>query len=280
MITGKAKLAGVVGWPIAHSLSPALHGFWIRALSMDAAYVPLAVKPEDFAAVVAAMPRMGFKGANVTLPHKEAALRLADTADDAAHACGAANTLVFENGRTHALNTDVAGFLASLDEAGVGGVAGERVTVLGAGGAARAIIHGLLSRDVSEICLVNRTIANAQTLATFFGPRVKPMAWEDALSAVRSSRMLVNTTKLGMSGEAPLSLDLAAMVPEGVVVDIVYRPLETPLLAQARLRGLKAVDGLGMLLHQAVPGFEAWFGVAPSVTSHLRSHLVSILEGR
>jgi shikimate dehydrogenase len=280
MITGKAKLAGVLGWPIAHSLSPALHGFWIRALSMDAAYVPLAVKPEDFAAIVAAMPRMGFKGANVTLPHKEAALRLADTADDAARACGAANTLVFENGRTHAMNTDVEGFLASLDEAGVGGVAGERVTVLGAGGAARAIIHGLLSRDVSEICLVNRTIANAQTLATFFGSRVKPLAWEDALSAVGSSRILVNTTKLGMSGEPPLTLDLAAMVPEGVVVDIVYRPLETPLLAQARRRGLKAVDGLGMLLHQAVPGFEAWFGVAPSVTSQLRNHLVSILEGR
>lgn len=280
MITGKAKLAGVLGWPIAHSLSPALHGFWIGELSMDAAYVPLAVKPEDFASVIAAMPRMGFKGSNVTLPHKEAALRLADTADDAARACGAANTLVFENGRTHAMNTDVAGFLASLDEAGAGGVAGARVTVLGAGGAARAIVYGLLSRDVSEIFLVNRTTANAQTLAAFFGPRVKPVAWEDASSAVGSSRMLVNTTKLGMSGEAPLMLDLSAMAPDGIVVDIVYRPLETQLLAQAREKGLIAVDGLGMLLHQAVPGFHAWFGVAPRVTSQLRGHLVSILEGR
>lgn len=280
MMSGKAKLAGVMGWPVAHSLSPALHGHWIAALSLDAAYVPLAVAPQDLSSVVAALPRMGFRGVNVTLPHKEAVLGLADTADEAARACGAANTLVFADGRIHAMNTDVAGFLSSLDEAGAGQVAGRRVTVLGAGGAARAIVHGLLSRDVAEIQLVNRTLANAEGLAAFFGPRVKPVAWEAAASALACSDMLVNTTRLGMTGEAPLGLDLASMGRSGVVVDIVYRPLETGLLTMARARGLVTVDGLGMLLNQAVPGFKAWFGVEPRVTPALRAHLLAILEGR
>lgn len=279
MISGRAKLAGVLGWPIAHSLSPTLHGHWIEKLSLDAAYVPLAVREEDFETVVAALPRMGFRGVNVTLPHKEAALRLADTADDAARACGAANTLVFAQGRVHAMNTDVAGFLASLDEAGAGDLDGMRVTVLGAGGAARAVIHGLLTRSVSEILLCNRTAAKAEGLAAFFGGKVRPVAWDTTTSALGSSQVLVNTTKLGMAGEQPLDLDLAAMPAGGVVVDIVYRPLETGLLARARARGLTAVDGLGMLLHQAVPGFRAWFDVEPRVTPALRAHLVGLLEG-
>ena len=280
MISGKAKLAGVMGWPIAHSLSPALHGHWIETLSVDAAYVPLAVREADFQSVVAALPLMGFRGVNVTLPHKETALRLADTADDAARACGAANTLVFDQGRVHAMNTDVTGFLASLDEAGGGDLEGKSVTVLGAGGAARAVIHGLLCRRVGEIRLCNRTLATGQVLADFFGQKVKPLAWEEARGALASSQVLVNTTKLGMAGEDPLGLDLSVMPAGGVVVDIVYRPLETGLLARARARGLMAVDGLGMLLHQAVPGFRAWFDTEPRVTPALRAHLVGLLEGR
>lgn len=279
MISGKAKLAGVMGWPIAHSLSPALHGHWIETLSLDAAYVPLAVREEDFHSVVVALPRMGFGGVNVTLPHKEAALRLADTADDAARACGAANTLVFAQGRIHAMNTDVTGFIASLDEAGVGDLGGKSVTVLGAGGAARAVIHALLLRRVAEIRLCNRTLPKARVLADFFGEEVKPLAWEEAPRALASSQVLVNTTKLGMSGEDQLDIDPAVMPAGGVVVDIVYRPLETGLLAKARARGLTAVDGLGMLLHQAVPGFKSWFGIEPRVTPALRAHLVGLLEG-
>lgn len=280
MISGKAKLAGVMGWPIAHSLSPALHGHWIETLSVDAAYVPLAVREVDFQSVVAALPLMGFRGINVTLPHKETALRLADTADDAARACGAANTLVFDQGRVHAMNTDVTGFLASLDEAGVGDLEGKSVTVLGAGGAARAVVHGLLRRCVAEIRLCNRTLAKGQGLAHFFGEKVKPLVWEEAPAALASSQLLVNTTKLGMAGEDPLGVDLSTMPAGGVVVDIVYRPLETGLLARARARGLMAVDGLGMLLHQAVPGFRAWFDTEPRVTPALRAHLVGLLEGR
>jgi len=280
MISGKAKLAGVMGWPIAHSLSPALHGHWIDTLSVDAAYVPLAVRAEDFQSVVAALPRMGFGGVNVTLPHKEAALRLADTADDAARACGAANTLVFIEGRVHAMNTDVTGFLASLEDAGACDLEGKIVTVLGAGGAARAVIHGLLLRRVAEIRVCNRTVAKARLLADFFGEKVMPLAWEEAPRMLASSQVLVNTTKLGMAGEDPLDVDPAAMPAGGVVVDIVYRPLETRLLGSARARGLLAVDGLGMLLHQAVPGFRAWFDIEPRVTPTLRAHLVRLLEGR
>ena len=279
MISGKAKLAGVAGWPIAHSLSPALHGYWIAEHALDAAYVPLAVAPDDFEAVVHALPRMGFGGVNVTLPHKEAALRLAKTADDAARACGAANTLVFADGHVHAMNTDVTGFLASLDEGGAGSVEGSSALVLGAGGAARAVIHGLLSRGIGEILLANRTLANAQRLAAFFGPRVKPVGWE-TVSDAKPCDLLVNTTKLGMMGQDPLRLEPFAIKPEGVVVDIVYRPLETQLLRDARMRGLRVVDGLGMLLHQAVPGFQAWFGVKPVVSPGLRAHLLALLGER
>lgn len=279
MISGKAKLAGVAGWPIAHSLSPALHGYWIAEHALDAAYVPLAVAPDDFEAVVHALPRMGFGGVNVTLPHKEAALRLAKTADDAARACGAANTLVFADGHVHAMNTDVTGFLASLDEGGAGSVEGSSALVLGAGGAARAVIHGLLSRGIGEILLANRTLVNAQRLAAFFGPRVKPVGWE-TVSDAKPCDLLVNTTKLGMMGQDPLRLEPFAIKPEGVVVDIVYRPLETQLLRDARMRGLRVVDGLGMLLHQAVPGFQAWFGAKPVVSPGLRAHLLALLGER
>lgn len=276
-ISGNAKLAGVAGWPIAHSLSPALHGFWIAEHKLDAAYVPLAIKAEDFADAFRTLAKAGFRGFNVTLPHKEAAFALVDSHDDAARLTGAVNTVVFENGRAQGRNTDVHGFVQLLRESGVT-LNGAGAVVLGAGGASRAVIAGLLSMGVSEIRLVNRTLDKAEALATRFGVRVKAADWSSLAKVLGHAGVLVNTTSLGMRGQPALDVDLTALPAHSTVVDIVYRPLETPLLARAKARGLKAVDGLGMLLHQAQPGFAAWFGVEPRVTPQLRAHLVSLLE--
>lgn len=279
-VSGNARIAGVVGWPIAHSLSPALHGFWIAGHQLDAAYVPLAVEPQNFARVIAGLQSAGLRGVNVTLPHKEAAFRLADELDEAAVATGAVNTLVFGSGKVRGLNTDVPGFLSSLADAGVNELAGRSATVLGAGGAARAIVYGLLGQGVSRVVLVNRSRDKAEALAAFFGERVQVRNWDDRDQCLSGCDVLVNTTSLGMTGQAALSLDMSKLSRSAVVADIVYRPLETPLLNQARQHGLRTVDGLGMLLHQARPGFAAWFGVEPQVTVALRAHLVSLLEGR
>lgn len=276
-ISGNAKLAGVAGWPIAHSLSPALHGFWIAEHKLDAAYVPLAIKAEDFADAFRTLAKAGFRGFNVTLPHKEAAFALVDSHDDAARLTGAVNTVVFENGRAQGRNTDVHGFVQLLRESGVT-LDGAGAVVLGAGGASRAVIAGLLSMGVSEIRLVNRTLDKAEALATRFGVRVKAADWSSLAKVLGHVGVLVNATSLGMKGQPALDVDLMALPAHSTVVDIVYRPLETPLLARAKARGLKAVDGLGMLLHQAQPGFAAWFGVEPKVTPQLRAHLVSLLE--
>lgn len=276
-ISGAAKLSGVAGWPIGHSLSPALHGYWIAEHKLDAAYVPLAIAPDGFGEVFKALPKLGFRGLNVTLPHKEEAFRLVDTHDDAAKATGAVNTVVFDDGRAHGRNTDVFGFAESLREAGVTTLLD--VVVLGAGGAARGVVAALLSMQAARVHLVNRTVARAQALASHFGARVVAHDWEALPKLLSATGMLVNTTSLGMSGQPPLEIDLKPM-RQGVVGDIVYRPLQTPLLAQAHAQGLKTVDGLGMLLHQARPGFAAWFGVEPKVTAGLRAHLVSILERR
>lgn len=278
MITGRAMLAGVAGWPIAHSLSPALHGFWIRELGLDAAYVPLPIEPGNFERAVASLPLVGFRGINVTLPHKEAAFSLATDADDAARATGAANTLVFEGSAVHAMNTDVPGFLASLAEASAGDLSGASVLVLGAGGAARAIVFGLLSRGVDRVVIANRTRATADGLARFFGTKVIAIDWNGVPSALPDCDLLVNSTKLGMVGQERLAVSLDRLKPGATVVDIVYRPLETDLLREARARGHLVVDGLGMLLHQAAPAFHAWFGARPQVTAQLRSHLLGILE--
>lgn len=278
-ISGAAKLAGVAGWPIGHSLSPALHGYWIAEHKLDAAYVPLAVAPDGFADAFKALPKLGFRGLNVTLPHKEAAFSLVDTRDDAAEATGAVNTIVFDGGRALGRNTDVFGFAESLREAGVGSLASKSVVVLGAGGAARGVVAALLSLGASQVLLVNRTAEKAQALAAHFGGCVSAGKWNALPALLSTAGLLVNTTSLGMVGQPPLEIDLSPL-RQGVVADIVYRPLETPLLAQARQQGLKTVDGLGMLLHQARPGFAAWFGVEPRVSSALRGHLVSILEGR
>jgi shikimate dehydrogenase len=279
MISGAAKLAGVAGWPIGHSLSPALHGYWIAEHKLDAAYVPLAIRPDEFVDAFNALPKLGFSGLNVTLPHKETAFRLVDVRDDTAQATGAVNTIVFDGGRAFGCNTDVFGFTECLRERGVGSFAGSDVVVMGAGGAARGVIAALFSLGAKRVHLVNRTAEKARVLASHFGEKVVAQGWDALPVLLRSVGLLVNATSLGMKGQPALEIDLTPM-RQGAVVDIVYRPLETPLLAQARARGLTAIDGLAMLLHQARPGFVAWFGVEPAVTPALRAHLVSILEGR
>lgn len=273
ILTGHARLAGVFGWPVAHSRSPRLHGFWLERHGIDGAYLPLAVRPERFADAVRALRDTGFRGANVTIPHKEAAFAVCDRVDASAHRAGAVNTLVFgADGAIAGSNTDGFGFLENIRATlpGWQAAAGPAV-VLGAGGSARAIAAALLDAGCPRVTLVNRTPARAEALARALGGAVavadRPPLAEAAL--------LVNTTSLGMQGQPPLALDLAPLPARAVVADIVYVPLETPLLAQARARGLAAVPGLGMLLHQARPGFEAWFGVAPAVDAALHDFVAA-----
>jgi shikimate dehydrogenase len=276
-VSAKAKLAGVVGWPVGHSLSPTLHAFWIAEHKIDAMYVPLAIRPEDFSEAFAMLPKLGFRGVNVTLPHKETAFRLTTDHDAAALATGAVNTVVFDDNKAIGKNTDLFGFSAMLLDADVL-LASKRAVVLGAGGAARAVVGSLQSLGVAGVSVVNRTVEKAESLVKFFRGSLGARSWDALPSLLPQTDVLVNTTKLGMQGEPPLTIDLSAMRRDAVVVDVVYRPLETPLLAQARARGLKTVDGLGMLLHQARPAFAAWFGVEPQVTPQLRAHLIAQLE--
>ena len=278
-ISGQAKLAGIAGWPVAHSLSPALHGYWIAEHKLDAAYMPLPIRSENFAAALAVLPKLGFRGINVTLPHKEAAFELTTDHDASARATGAVNTILFEDGRLIGRNTDVLGFSTALRERVPESLVGKTAVVLGAGGAARAVVGALLSVGLARVNVVNRTSEKAQSLVQLFGPSVTAMAWKDASAALLRADALVNATSLGMIGQPPLEIDLGLLSPQAVVADIVYRPLETPLLQQATRRGLRAIDGLGMLMHQAQPGFAAWFGVEPKVTPKLRAHLVATLGG-
>lgn len=282
MISGKAKLAGVIGHPIGHSKSPLLHGYWLREHGIDGAYVPMNVAPEALSVAIAGLRALGFRGCNVTVPHKEAVIALCDTVDDGARAIGAVNTLVFdEAGHLHGSNTDGTGFMQNLRE----GAPGWRVEagpalVLGAGGAARAIVHGLLAAGAPEVVIANRTLAKAEGLARDVAGAGNGSAIAFTLDAVPDvlprTSLLVNTTVLGMSGQAPLTIDLDGLPGTALVTDIVYSPLETDLLKAASRRGNPTVDGLGMLLHQAVPGFEAWFGVRPSVSAGLRDHVLQI----
>lgn len=276
LLSGRARLAGVVGWPVGHSLSPRLHGHWFERYGIDGAYVPLPVRPEDLAAAFALLPRLGFRGWNVTLPHKEAACRLVHGLDAAAERIGAVNTvLVHEDGRTHGLNTDGAGFLASLRAAAPGWTPGAGPAVLvGAGGAARAVAGALLGAGVASLRLTNRTPERAERLVAElagFGWPVAAVPWAVRAEALAGAALLVNATSLGMVGQAPLDLPLDRLPAAAVVADLVYAPLETPLLAATRARGQVAVDGLGMLLHQAVPGFAHWGGMTPEVDAALRT---------
>jgi len=275
------KRACVIGWPVEHSRSPLIHRYWLGLYGVEGAYEKEAVSPEEIEAFLRSLGARGYAGANVTLPHKEAALAVADAADEAAKAIGAANTLwLDEEGRLHASNTDAYGFMTHLSEAAPDWNRGQRpVMVLGAGGAARAILHGLIAGGAGRILIANRSQHRAEALAKVFGPSVSVVPWADRSKDLAGCGLLINATSLGMAGKPPLDIDLALLPADAVVADIVYSPLETDLLAAAKARGNLTVDGLGMLLHQAVPGFERWFGVRPKVTPELRAHIVKSLVG-
>jgi shikimate dehydrogenase len=274
----QVKRACVIGWPVAHSRSPVIHRYWLKLYGLDGAYEMEAVRPEEIEDFLHSLGQWGYKGANVTLPHKEAALAAADRPDEAT-AIGAANTLWLDaKGLLHASNTDAYGFMTHLAAEAPDWNKGSRpVMVLGAGGAARAILHGLLEAGASKILLANRTGGRAEALAQGFGSRVSVVPWEDRNRALAGCGLLVNATSLGMTGKPPLDLDLSALPKDATVADIVYSPLETPLLAAAKARGNRIVDGLGTLLHQAAPGFERWFGVRPEVTPELRAYVAAHL---
>lgn len=278
-LTGAARKAGVMGWPIAHSRSPALHGWWLEQYGIDGAYVPMAVKPPDLGTALRALPLLGFAGCNLTIPHKEPAIALVDRVDAVAGRIGAVNTIVVAaDGSLEGRNTDGYGFLANLRDGEPGWSARRGPAVLiGAGGAARAILVALLDDGAPEIRIVNRTAGRAAALAAEFGPRIVPIAWAERAAALAGAALLVNTTSQGMDGETALDLPLDALPRDALVNDAVYVPLETPLLQAARRRGNNIVDGLGMLLHQARPGFTAWFGVEPAVTPALRAAVLATM---
>ncbi len=271
-LSGKSRLAGVLGWPVSHSRSPRLHGLWLARHGIDGAYLPLPVRPDRFAEAVRSLADLGFAGANVTIPHKEAAFAVCDAVSARAERAGSVNTLVFRDGRIEGDSTDGWGFLESLAEQAPGfdPAAGPAV-VLGAGGAVRSVAAALLDAGCPRLTLVNRTPARAEAIARALGGPVEVAA----AAPLQGAALLVNGTSLGMAGEPALEIDLSPLPPQAVVADMVYVPLETPLLAAARARGLRAVDGLGMLLHQARPGFEVWFGALPAVDAALRAEVLA-----
>lgn len=271
-------LAGVIGSPVAHSKSPRLHGYWLRRYAIAGHYVPLDITQDNLAEALRLLPRLGFVGANVTIPHKETVLGLADIVTDRAALIGAANTLIFrKDGKLHADNTDGLGFMANLRQQALHWNPGAGpAVVLGAGGAARAVIAALLEAGVPGIVLANRTKARADALRADFGARLTVVDWFHIGEHLEVANTIVNTTALGMVGKPDLRLPFDAISRDAVVTDIVYTPLETPLLAAARARGCATVDGLGMLLHQAVPGFERWFGKRPTVDEETRAAVLDL----
>ena len=271
------RAACLIGWPAAHSRSPLIHHHWLRELQIDGGYSIEAVPPEGFADFAMNLAHHGYIGGNVTIPHKERVLQLAQC-DQRARAVGAANTLYYVDDVLHATNTDVEGFIDNLDASSPGWDKATDALVLGAGGSARAVVFGLLERGIARIHLANRSIDRAQALAAQFGDRVMPIAWDAIPAAMDRAGLLVNTTSLGMTGQPALLIDLAALPDHAVVADLVYVPLTTPLLAAASARGLRTADGLGMLLQQAVRGFELWFGQRPQVTAELRMILERDLQ--
>jgi shikimate dehydrogenase len=266
----KAPAACLIGWPAAHSRSPLIHHYWLRTLGIEGGYVIEAVPPDEFQDFVFRLSHRGFVGANVTIPHKERALALS-APDNRARAVGAANTLWFQDGELRSTNTDVEGFISNLDASTPGWDQATDALVLGAGGSARAVVFGLVERGIKRVHLVNRTLERARALADQFGPSVHPAAWDAIADLLPGAGLLVNTTSLGMHGQPALEIGVNLLPQRSVVADLVYVPLETPLLRAARARELKTADGLGMLLHQAVRGFELWFGQRPQVTSELRA---------
>jgi shikimate dehydrogenase len=266
----RPRAACLIGWPAAHSRSPLIHHYWLRTLGIEGGYVIEAVPPDEFGDFVFRLSLRGFVGANVTIPHKERALALSKP-DERASAVGAANTLWFADGELCSTNTDVEGFINNLDACTPGWDQASDALVLGAGGASRAVVFGLIERGIQRVHLANRTMERAGALAEQFGARVLPVAWDAIPDLLPRAGLLVNTTSLGMHGEPALEIDVGRLPQHAVVTDLVYVPLQTPLLAAAKARGLRTADGLGMLLHQAVRGFELWFGQRPEVTPELRA---------
>ena len=277
MSDARIPIAGVIGAPIAHSLSPRLHGHWLARYGISGYYVPLEVSQSDLAAVIPMLPRIGFVGLNVTIPHKESVIKLADTVTDRASLIGAANTLIYRSdGKIHADNTDGHGFLANLRQhAPQWEPATGPAAVLGAGGAARAVVSALLDAGAPEIRLANRTRARAEALRSEFGARIVVHDWVQAGNMLEGAATVVNTTSLGMDGKPPLRVPLDALNPKAVVNDLVYVPLRTDFLARAEEIGCTTVDGLGMLLHQAAPGFERWFGLRPDIDDAARAAVLA-----
>lgn len=272
-------LAGLMGFPVMHSRSPLIHGHWMREHGLKGAYVPLAVPPAGLEAALHALPSLGFAGVNLTIPHKEEALRLVDEVSPLARRIGAVNCIIVrKDGSLEGRNYDAFGFIESLRQGAQGvDLSSAPAVVMGAGGASRAVLAGLMDEGVPEIRLINRSVQRAQALAAEFGGTVRAVKWEERAGALADAGLLVNTTSQGMQGEPALDLPLDDLPVDALVTDIVYVPLETPLLREARLRGNKTVDGLGMLLHQARPAFEDWFGVKVDVTSALRKEIEATL---
>jgi shikimate dehydrogenase len=269
-VTGASRAACVIGWPVEHSRSPLIHTYWLRKYGIAGEYRRELVAREEFVAFAKSLAMRGYVGANVTVPHKEAALALSEP-DDQARAVGAANTLWFEGNVLRSTNTDVEGFLANLDASAADWDKDlGKAVVLGAGGAARAVIYGLLARGIEHLIVVNRTLARAEALRQQFGARVRESRWDEMDAALPDAGLVVNTTTLGMQGQPALALDIGRLPRHAVVADLVYAPVRTPLLAAAQAHGLRIADGLGMLLHQAVRGFALWFGKTPAVTAELR----------
>lgn len=271
--------AAVLGWPIAHSLSPLIHSFWLRHYALRGAYGRIAIPPEQLVSFFSNFEHTGLVGGNVTLPHKEHVLSLCAEVTPVAQEIGAVNTFWVEEGRLKGTNTDGVGFLANMDTIAPGWDANKGAgVILGAGGACRAVLWALIQRGFSPIFVVNRNIERAETLCRDFSYRAEAKSWTMLSEVLPYARLLVNTTSLGMKGQPPLNLDVDLLPEESFVTDVVYLPLQTELLQQAAARGLRTVDGLGMLLHQAVPGFEKWFGVRPLVTPALRAVLSAKLS--
>ncbi len=271
--------AAVIGAPISHSRSPLIHGFWLKHHGIYGQYDRIHVEPGGLASFIAGLRREGLAGCNVTLPHKQAVLELVDESDALSRFLGSANTLYFEGDKLCAMTTDGTGFMENLfSQSDDWQAEGKNILILGAGGAAAPIIHALIHAGADKVIIANRTKAKAEILADKFGDRALAIDWSQIAGHLGSTDLLVNTTSLGMTGQPVLDLDISDLPAQGVVADIVYAPLETDLLKAARKRGLATVDGLGMLLHQAVPGFEKWFGVRPQVTPALRAVVIADLQ--
>jgi shikimate dehydrogenase len=277
MISGKAKTAGVMGWPVKHSLSPRLHNYWIKQQGIDGAYIPIPVEPSRLEQALRALPVLGFCGCNLTIPHKETALKIVDHINEQAKRIGAVNTIVVnEKGELEGQNTDAFGFQENMKEMRFNAAKAKKAVILGAGGAARAIIVALQDMGLQEICIVNRTKDKAERCAIDMNKnrKIEVFEWTQTAKAFEGADLLINTTPLGMTGMPPLEIDYTGLPCEAWVTDIVYTPLATAFLKKAREQGYMTIDGLGMLLHQARPGFEAWFGKKAEVTGDLRKFIL------